>query len=395
MPQITKIAAGVVALSGLLLATAALYGDGYLVNAVTVTAKRGRIAAGTEDHRFFPGRTIPANASRPWEKHPLYNTLPLSERTQKALDDTESLAYLVIKDGQLLQERYFRDHGPDRISNSFSMSKPVVGMLLAFAVAEGKIGSLEDPVGKYLDGYDQGAAARLKIVDLIRMTSGMTWDDPEVYNAPFSRTARLYYDDNLSRFIGPMEIGTEPGVRFHYNSANTVLAARIVRNATGKSVSAYLAETLWQPLGMEHDANWMLDHADGEEKAYCCLSATARDFARLGQFVLQDGAWSGRQLLPRDFFRAALQPSSPNYGYGFRMDHQHEPAFSMFRGINGQLIIMLPKYNTVIVKLGRKALPDDPSTPLVRAPETYALVDEVVKSIRALPPSRQDRISPQ
>lgn len=393
MRKMPKSAAILVALICISAIAAAVYGDGYLINAVATTVKRGRIAAGAEDHRFFPGRTIAAEASLPWEKHPQYNSMPLSEQTRKALDDTEALAYLVIKDGQLRQEHYFRGHGPERISNSFSMAKPVVGMLLAFAVAEGKIGSLEDPVGKYLDGYDQGPASRLKIVDLIRMTSGMTWDDPEVYDAPLSRTARLYYDDNLSRFIGSMPIGSEPGTRFHYNSANTVLASRILSKTTGKSLSAYLTEKLWKPLGMEYDANWMLDHAEGEEKAYCCLSATARDFARLGQFVLQHGNWNGQQLLPRDFFRAALQPSSPNYGYGFRMDDQHQPPFSMFRGINGQLVIMVPEYNAVIVKLGRKALPDDPSTPLVRAPETYVLVDEAVKDFRKLAPMRQDRAS--
>lgn len=372
------------ALLGASLIAAEANASHYLINAVSTSIKRGTTKPGPEDYVFFPTRSIPAGTAQPWQMHAKYNHLALSERTLKALRDTDAIAYLVIKDGKLLQEHYFGGHGPDRISNSFSMAKPVVGMLAAFAIADGKIKSLQQPVSEFLPGYGEGPAARLKIVDLIRMTSGMHWDDPEVYNDPFSRTTRLYYEDDLSRFIGPMAIDTEPGSRFHYNSANTVLAARIVQKATGKSISEYLSEKLWQPLGMERSASWMLDHADGEEKAYCCLSASARDFARLGQFVLQQGSWNGRQLLPRQFFVEAMKPSSPNYGYGFRMDDEHKPAIHMFRGINGQLIIMLTEYNAVIVKLGKKALPDDPSTPLERAPETYILVDEAVKELRQL-----------
>jgi CubicO group peptidase (beta-lactamase class C family) len=385
MNRLQKTGVFLFALLAALGAGIAGYGDGYLANTLNASVKRGGMTAGIEDHRLFPGRNIATGTPVMWRKHPDYNATPLSESLSKTLATTETVAYLVVKDGQLLREHYFRDHGPDKISNSFSMAKPIVGMLLGFAVADGKLASLEEPVSRHLAGYDSGPAANLKIVDLIRMTSGMRWDDPEVYDNPLARTARLYYTDDLSRFIGSMPIDTEPGTRFHYNSANTVLAARIVQKTTGKSVSEYLSEKLWQPLGMEYNANWMLDHEGGEEKAYCCLSASARDFARLGQFVLQQGNWEGKQLLSRDFFQAALAHSSPNYGYGFRMDGEHKPAFSLFRGINGQLIILIPEHNMVIVKLGGKALPDDPKTVLVRAPETYTLVTEAVRDAKGMP----------
>lgn len=361
------------------------HGDGYLLSAARTTLARGSVSAGTHDHRLFPVRAVAAAAPRPWPTHPDYNRRPLSAGIQKVLRETEALAFIVVKDGRLLQEHYFLGHGPAEVSNSFSMAKPIVGLLLGFAESEGKIGSLQQPVSAYLEGYDQGLAARLKVVDLIRMTSGMAWDDPEVYNRPLSKTAQLYYSGDLRKFIARQAITIEPGTRFHYNSGNTVVAAQLLQKATGKNVSQYLSERLWTPLGMEHDAAWMLDRPGGLEKAFCCLSATARDFARLGQFVLQDGVWDGKQLLPSSFIKEALSPSSPHYGYGFRMDDRHDPAFSLFRGIGGQLIIMVPKYNAVIVKLGKAALPDDPSVPLVRAPETYTLVNEVLSGLAAVP----------
>ncbi len=384
MSKTTRYVAALAAMAMILAGGAAIHGDGYLLNAAQKTLQRGSVKAGTHDHLLFPVRSVASATPQPWPLHPHYNRQPLSANMERVLDQTEALAFIVVKDGQLLQERYFRGHGRGAVSNSFSMAKPIVGLLLGFAASEAKIRSLQQPVSAYLEGYDEGVAAKLKIVDLIRMTSGMAWDDPEVYNRPLSRTAQLYYVDDLRKFMARQAIATEPGARFHYNSGNTALAAQLLQKATGVSVSQYLSERLWRPLGMEHDAYWMLDRPDGMEKAFCCLSATARDFARLGQFVLQKGNWNGTQLLPSSFIEEALSPSSPHYGYGFRMDNQHAPAFSLFRGIGGQLIIMVPQHNAVIVKLGKTALPDDPTVPLVRAPETYTLVNEVVSGFASV-----------
>lgn len=132
---------------------------------------------------------------------------------------------------------------------------------------------------------------------------------------------------------------------------------------------------------MEHDAKWMLDREGGRELSFCCLAASVRDFARLGQFVLQKGQWEGRQLVPAAFIEAALTPVTPNYGLTFRMDYAHAPSFSMFRGVRGQMIIMVPEHDPGIVRVSADTLPDDPSRPLVRAPETCTFVEATVRAL--------------
>lgn len=370
---------GIVAAAGVAFAT---YGDGYLPNLFGKAIERGRIESGPSDHKIFPTSTIARAAQpRPLPVQPLPALQSLSPAVLKALDDTSSQGYLVLHRGAIVHESYYRGHGPEALSNSYSMAKPVVTLLLGFALAEGKIRSMDQPVSDFLPGYNQGQAAKLRVVDLLTMRSGMAWDDPEVYNKLFARTTRLYFGSDVQGFTAAQAIVEEPGRRFHYNSANTVLAAMVLEKATGKRLSEYLSEKLWVPLGMEQDARWMLDRQGGRELSFCCLSASARDFARLGQFVMQKGNWEGRQLLPAEFIDAALTPATPNYGYTFRMDFDHAPPFSLFRGIRGQLIIMVPQHDLVIVKVGDGTLPDDPARPLVRSPETYVFVDETLKAL--------------
>ena len=248
------------------------------------------------------------------------------------------------------------------------MDKPLVTLLLGVAIAEGKSRSLEQPVSDFLPDESQGLAARLRIVDLLAMRTGMEWDDPEVYNKLFARTTRLYFGRDVQGFVRSRPIVAEPGTRFHYNSANTVLAAMVLEKATGRHLSDYLAEKLWVPLGMEHEAKRMLDRDGGRELSFCCLAASVRDFARLGQFVLQKGQWEGRQLVPAAFIEAALTPVTPNDGLTFRMDHAYAPSLSMFRGIRGQMIIMVPEHDLVIVKVSTDTLPATPPGPWCARP---------------------------
>ncbi|MFW5761595.1 MAG: serine hydrolase, partial [Cyclobacteriaceae bacterium] len=137
----------------------------------------------------------------------------------------------------------------------------------------------------------------------------------------------------------------------------------ILREATGRTLSQYAEEKLWQPLQAKDTALWMIDE-QGMERAFCCFNATALDFARLGQLVLDSGRWRGRQLIPQNYILDAIEPAvvlltdegNPVdfYGYQFWILERQGLYIPYFRGILGQYIFIVPEYNAVIVRVGHK-----------------------------------------
>ena len=150
------------------------------------------------------------------------------------------------------------------------------------------------------------------------MASGLNWE--EHYYSPFSMTAKAYYDDNISELIESLAIDEKPGESFKYLSGNTQLLGMIITKAVGKSLSEYLSQSIWKPLGMRDTAYWQLDGIDnGMEKTYCCIASNARDFAKIGQLFSQNGQWNGEQIIKPTFIEIATKTrfeGSP-YGYGF------------------------------------------------------------------------------
>src|SRR5205823_14886354 len=179
-----------------------------------------------------------------------------------------------------------------------SMAKSITGLLIGAALKEGKIKSLQEPVGNYLYEFTSGDKAKVKIIDLLTMSSGSNWD--ESYGNPLSVTTELYYGHDAYKTATGVAIVQPPGTLHRYKSGDTQLLGLVLEKATGKSMSAYAAEKLWQPMGAEHAALWSTDHIGGTEKAYCCFNSNARDFARLGQLMLDSGRWQGNEIIPRD-----------------------------------------------------------------------------------------------
>src|SRR5690606_22081684 len=193
--------------------------------------------------------------------------------------------------------------GPDSRTNSFSMAKSVVAALLGKAMADGHIQGLEQPVADFFPQFDK----RLTVGDLASMASGLNWD--EDYYSPFSMTARAYFDDNLREQILQLEVVDPPGEEYEYLSGNTQLLAMVLEKATGQTLSSYLSESFWKPMGMESDALWQLDSEEsGMEKAYCCIASNARDFARFGKLYKDHGKWNGRQLLDSAYVARSIKP---------------------------------------------------------------------------------------
>jgi CubicO group peptidase (beta-lactamase class C family) len=180
---------------------------------------------------------------------------------------------------------------------------------------------------------------------------------------PLSENAESYYGSDLWGLVNRQQVERKPGELFLYQSGNSQLLAFIVEKATGKDLTQYASEKLWKPMGAEADAFWSLDKENGDEKAFCCLYSTSRDFARLGILLANNGKWKDKQLIPEWYFKEMVsnpnmktEEGVPNTRYGLHVWTflgYSDPVYYC-RGIHGQYIIAIPAKNLVIVRTGNK-----------------------------------------
>jgi CubicO group peptidase (beta-lactamase class C family) len=320
--------------------------------------------ANVDDYQLFENRLIHKSSKpQPWPLSTTYNKKPLNDKLQKTLDSLQTFAFLVVKNDSMVFESYSDGYGANSYSNSFSMAKAVTSVLVGAAIKDGKIKSVDQPVGDFLEHFRNNGLEKVTIKHLLTMSSGLNWD--ESYANPLSMTTEAYYGSNLPALVEKLAPIEDPGKQWKYLSGNTQVLAMVLEKATGKRLAEYAEEKLWQPLGMENDALWCLDKKDGMEKAYCCLNSNARDFAKIGKLYLQKGNWNGTQLVDSSYVDASLSPINiPNakdqqsvdfYGYQWWLilDYQGGKVFYA-RGILGQYIIVLPEKNIIIVRLGKQ-----------------------------------------
>lgn len=319
---------------------------------------------------IYPVRVIRRSSKpRPFEAGaPL--TLPLSFKygnetleTQTFLDHVETTGLLILKDGRTVFEDYWRGNDATTQSVSWSVVKSFVSALMGIAVGEGAIGSVEEPVTKYAPELAGSAYDGVRIKDVLQMSSGARWnEDYSDRESDINRFGRLLVDGtSLDAFAASCRPEKTPGTYNRYNTTDTHVLGMVVRNATGRPLSEYLHEKLWEPLGMEADGFWVVDNA-GMEFAGGGLNAVLRDYAKLGQLYLNQGNWHGRQLVPAEWIRASVTPDAPHvtpgvrdsapspWGYGYQWwVPDNSGAYSAI-GIYGQFIFVHPKKRVVIAK---------------------------------------------
>ncbi|MWA07760.1 serine hydrolase domain-containing protein [Streptomyces sp. BA2] len=310
---------------------------------------------------LFPARNVDAS-TKPAPAQKALQALPATvawkdgrKDTRQFLTDTHTNAFLVLRDGQLTHE-WYRD-GVDAQTRhaSWSTAKSVISLLIGQSIAEGRLHEddlLVDllPELKKGDAYD-----RISVRHLLDMSSGI--DVSEEYSRiPLSGTPRMYLTTDLPNFIKDNRtLRFTPGSASDYRSVDTQLLGQILHRVEGKSVAALLQERLWQPMGAEADATWNLDSEGGVEKSFCCLNATARDFAKIGQLVLDNGRAGDRQVVSKawiDRLSAPAATMADGWGYSAQWWHPSGATgdFSAV-GIHGQYIYVNPAKRTVIVKL--------------------------------------------
>jgi len=262
-------------------------------------------------------------------------------------DQLNTTGLIVLKNGELVFEKYALGHTEDQTWISFSVAKSVVSMLYGAAINDGYIKSVDDLASTYLPSLREGAYKDTTIKNILQMASGVKWnEDYEDTKSDVASSPIQILD--LIEYMGDLEKLHQPGTHFNYNTGETNLAGAVLRAAIGNNLSTYLHKKIWQPFGMESEAYWMLDEADGVEYGGCCINATLRDYARLGLFALNQGALAtGEQILPEDWMQESTNPSAGANYYGYYWWLRPNNSYRA-TGIFGQFIWVDPKEELVV-----------------------------------------------
>ena len=264
------------------------------------------------------------------------------------LDSEQMMGLLVVQDGKVLMEHYAADHGADVPWVTFSVTKSVTSLLIGAAIHDGYIDSVADPIVKYLPRLAGSEYGESRVQDILQMASGIAWN--EDYEDPESDVARAAALNGvaLTDYLVQLPRVAPPGTRFNYNTAESNLLGEVLRSAIGLNAAPYLSQKIWQPMGMESDANWLLSLPEDRETGGCCISATLRDYARLGLFALADGVLpDGTRILPEGWMAASTTPSEGYDGYGYKWWLDADGRYGAY-GIFGQTIAVDPKAKLVI-----------------------------------------------
>lgn len=264
---------------------------------------------------------------------------------------------LVMKDGKVLLERYGLGRKPTDRWTSFSVAKSVTSTLVGAAIQDGKIKSLDAPVVDYIPELKGSAYEGVTVREMLMMSSGLKWN--EDYADPNSDVAQAGLKilepgvDPMVSYLRKLPRAEKPGTTFRYNTGETDLVGILVSNAVGMPLATYASKKIWQPYGMEQDAVWMTDLA-GRERGGCCISMTLRDYARVGQFILDGGKAGGKAVVPPTWVDEATRVeidngSGPGAGYGYfwwiRSPDRYEAV-----GIFGQSITTFRKERVIVVQ---------------------------------------------
>lgn len=335
-------------------------GNHHLYNTLANTVFQGRLGPGIEEYKDMPNRTVEHATPQPWPISNHFGNYSFSDEEETYHEEFGSVSFVVIHKDSLLFEKYWDNFGPDSISNSFSMAKSIVGVLTGIAIHKGLIKSVDQPVHEFLPQYGEGLGRTLTIKHLLTMSTGINFD--ENYINPFAFPAKANYGDNLELLLTNYEVVDAPGKYFDYQSGATQILSEIVTKAGKDHLSNLASKWLWSEIGAESNALWSLDRKDGEEKAFCCFNATAKDFARVGKLYKDFGKWN-KQLLDSSYVTAATSFAGlletdgepcQRYSYSWWLGEHKNMSFFFMRGIKGQYVMVLPEKDLILVRMGRK-----------------------------------------
>jgi CubicO group peptidase (beta-lactamase class C family) len=308
---------------------------------------------------------------------------------------TETTAFIVIRNDTILYEKYFQDYDQDSQLPSFSLAKSFTSALVGIAIEEGFINSVNDPITDYIKELkdEKGYWNELTIEHLLNMESGLNYQNAmKRPKLPYFGIGQLYIGKNAMRIIKRAKFKHSPGTKFYYSSLDTQILGIVIQRATGRSLSDLLEEKIWKKIGMHESANWSIDSKRRKNiKSYCCMEATALDYAKFGRLYLQNGIWDGESVVPSHWVRKTITPNilQEEYQYNWWLRSKyHYPTYQdslsavakiksprqqVVRQVNnrwyvfdikprsffaegafGQYVYIIPESNTIFVRLGKE-----------------------------------------
>ena len=324
------------------------------------------------DYKIFPTRVI--QNSPPTFYFPLVNEQQASlllnqvvpvrvnkhgiKTIDQFLENNGTTAFLVIKNDQLIVERYYGGYNRSSICTSFSTAKSFVSAFVGIALNEKLIDELDDPITKYLPELSAPYWPDITIRHLVSMSSGLKYDLHGFL--PWNDEPRIYYSLDLRKLAASVRKAESPCLHFHYNNYNLILLGTILERVTSSTVSEYLQDKIWKPLGMEFPASWSLDsQLSGMEKMESGLNACAIDFAKFARLYLRRGEWNGKQVVPESWVVESTRVESDakwtNYKYLWWIPRAGKGRF-MAVGNLGQFIYVAPEKDCIFLRFGRGKL---------------------------------------
>ncbi len=322
---------------------------------------------------IFPTRRV-ARGSSPWnfrrsQKEPeiRYEFGGQTHPLDHYLAHFPVTGILLLQGDTILLERYQYDRTDTDRFMSASMAKSVMSLLVGIALEEGHLKSLEDPAARYVPELKDSLYGQTSIRSLLQMSSGIEWDR-EVNGVKDNVNTEKLIDGMFDPKANPLALvaasnhrAFPPDTHFDYSAGDNEATALVLKRATGKSLAEYLTAKIWQPIGAEADATWWADRS-GLEFPSSGFNAVLRDYARLGRLLAYEGAWNGKQIVPKAYVLAGttnrpedrhLLPGAPTpyYGYGYQIwTLPGSRRMFVFRGANSQYVFVDPWSKLVLVQ---------------------------------------------
>jgi CubicO group peptidase (beta-lactamase class C family) len=320
--------------------------------------------ADINDHKIFPAQVLHPSVQPFYfhqtktPRHPEVIADGLNDSTDfpTHLKQNDTVAFIISYRDTLHFEEYYLGHRRADVVPSFSIAKSVTSILVGIAWDQGLIESINNSVTKYVPELTNSAFDDITLLHLLQNTSGIKFD--ENYINPFGQAASFYYGNNLRSQLKKLTTQHPPEYEFKYSSGSSQLLGlvleRVLKNQT---LTEYLQEVIWTPVGMEYEGSWSTDWgAPPLEKTFCCLNATAIDYAKIGRLYSHSGKWENQQIVSTSWVNESTKIDS---SHGSDKEYQYQwwtiPGSNAFMatGLLGQYIYIDPALDLIIVRLGR------------------------------------------
>ena len=354
-----------------------------------ISSIRLALAPASKTPFLMPAHTIAPSASKhPWAigapevpETVMWNKEKIS--FDSFLERTQTNAFLIIRDGAITYEKYRNGKSESSLLPSYSVAKTMTSLMIGKLISEGKLKESDTfvsvlPEFKAGTNFDQ-----VKISDLLDMSGGLAAldnypDGPAGWGVAI---AQMYATTDLNYFMkNNRRMDSTPGTKADYRSIDTQMLGLVIKKITGEKLADYFSKSFWAPVGAEYAATWNVDRIGGQEKTFCCFNAAARDYARIGQLLLNNGASSigGANLIDANWMKRLTTSKvtlDRNWGYGAQIWHPYSDS-NLMMGLHGQYVFIQPSTHTVIVKLS-----DEPTKNGDNESYTAAVLHDIARAL--------------